>query len=61
MPALIENIDFYFDRNGYMVLTEKYLKERNICCGKGCRHCPFDYENVLEPRRTTLLQQRHQD
>lgn len=58
MVSLIEHIDFYFDNNGYMVLTEKYLASRGYCCGNGCRHCPFNYENVPEPQRTALLKQR---
>jgi len=55
---LAENIDFYFNKNGLMVLTESYLKERGYCCGSGCLHCPYDYEAVPEPRRTQLLQER---
>lgn len=38
---LIENVDFYFDPNGKMVLTEEYHLKRGYCCGSGCRHCPF--------------------
>ncbi|XZF12653.1 DUF5522 domain-containing protein [Chitinophagaceae bacterium MMS25-I14] len=51
---LIENIDFYYE-NGLMVLTEKYHLDRGYCCGNGCRHCPYEYEKVPEPRRTELL------
>ncbi len=50
-----EGIDFYFDLSGYMVFTEKYLSERGYCCGNGCRHCPYQYENVPEPKRTELI------
>jgi len=57
-PALKEGIDFYYTGNGYMVFTEKYLLERGYCCGSGCRHCPYHYENVPEPRRTELLEER---
>jgi hypothetical protein len=49
-----EGKDFYYDVRGYMVLTAAYLLERGFCCGNGCRHCPYDYENVPEPRRTEL-------
>jgi len=52
---LTEWIDFYYNDDGYMVFTEKYLLNRGFCCGNGCRHCPFNYENVLEPKRTELL------
>lgn len=36
----VEGIDYYFD-GGYMVLTEKFLRERGYCCENGCRHCPY--------------------
>ncbi|WP_257574810.1 DUF5522 domain-containing protein [Hydrobacter penzbergensis] len=41
-----------------MVLTEKYHLEKGYCCGNGCRHCPFNYEAVPEPRRTVILSER---
>ncbi|MDE3184761.1 MAG: hypothetical protein KGM16_15190 [Bacteroidota bacterium] len=50
----IEKIHFYFDESGLMVMTEKYLLERGFCCGKGCRHCPFDYENAGKKARKEL-------
>ncbi|HRH58945.1 MAG TPA: DUF5522 domain-containing protein [Chitinophagaceae bacterium] len=43
---LIENIDYYFNDDGLMVLTEKFHLQRGYCCGNGCRHCPYDYEAV---------------
>ena len=52
---LIEKIDFYFDETGYMVFTEKYHVDKGFCCGHGCKHCPFNFESVPEPRRTELL------
>ena len=54
MKELIEGIDFYFNEDGLMVLTEKYHLDRGYCCGNGCRHCPFDYDRVPEPRRSDL-------
>jgi len=54
---LIEGIDFYYE-GPYMVLTEKYHLEKGYCCGNGCRHCPYDYEAVPEPRRTVILSER---
>ena len=56
--ALKEGIDFYYNEQGLMVLTEKYHLERGFCCGNGCRHCPYDYNGVPEPRRQELLAQR---
>ena len=43
---LTEGEDFYFDHEGFMVLTAKYHLERGNCCGNGCRHCPYDHINV---------------
>lgn len=57
-PALVEGEDFYYDVSGYMVFTEKYHHDRGYCCGNGCRHCPFNYENVAEPMRSQLLNER---
>jgi Family of unknown function (DUF5522) len=58
VKSLIENIDYYFNEEGLMVLTESYLKERGYCCGNGCLHCPYNYEAVSEPRRSELLEER---
>jgi hypothetical protein len=52
---LIEGIDFYINNEGYIVLTEKYHLDKGFCCGMGCTHCPYNYENVSEPRRSVLL------
>lgn len=52
---LVEGEDFYYNDLGYMVLTAKFHLEKGLCCGNGCMHCPFDYKNVDEPRRTELL------
>jgi hypothetical protein len=41
-----------------MVLTESYHRERGYCCGNGCRHCPFDYNAVPEPKRSDLLNKK---
>ena len=58
MKPLIEGEDFYWNEQGYMVLTANYLLERGFCCGNGCKHCPYHYEAVEEPRRSQLLAQR---
>jgi hypothetical protein len=55
MKELIEGIDYYINGDGYVVLTEKYHLDKGYCCGNGCLHCPFHFENVPEPRRTSLL------
>lgn len=56
---LQEGTDFYYNEEGYIVLTEKYHLEKGYCCGNGCKHCPFEYNAVPEPRRTELLSIKH--
>ena len=55
---LVEGLDYYYNEDGLIVLTEKYHLERGYCCGNGCRHCPYDYEQVEEPRRAELREAR---
>ena len=52
---LTEGEDFYYNEQGYIVLTAKYHLERGNCCGNGCKHCPYNYINVPEPNRSELL------
>jgi len=33
--------DFYYSKDGIMVMTEDYHKRRGSCCGNGCLHCPY--------------------
>ncbi|GAB2839156.1 DUF5522 domain-containing protein [Ferruginibacter profundus] len=55
MNNLTEGEDYYYNEQGYIVLTEKYHLQKGFCCGNGCRHCPYQYENVSEPKRSELL------
>jgi hypothetical protein len=52
---LVEGIDFYYNEQGFVVLTKKFHVERGTCCGNGCRHCPYNYENVPEPLKSILI------
>jgi len=52
---LIEGEHFYYDEDGLFVFTEKYHLEKGFCCGNGCKHCPYNFENVPEPKRSELL------
>lgn len=61
MSDLIEGIDYYLDESGLLAFTEKYLLKRGTCCGNGCRHCPYQYKNVLEPTRSKLLSLREDE
>jgi hypothetical protein len=58
---LVEGVDFYYNEEGYIVLTEKFHLEKGFCCGNGCMHCPYDYLRVPEPKRGELLMKRNQD
>ena len=58
MKELTEGIHYYINEEGFVVLTEQYHLEKGYCCGNGCKHCPYDYENVEEPRRSGLLLRR---
>lgn len=61
MPdKLTEGEDFYYNEDGYFVFTENYHLKKGYCCGNGCKHCPYDYEAVPEPKRSELLIQRHE-
>lgn len=48
----------FYQEGGFIVFTAAYLLERGYCCGNGCRHCPYDYKAVPEPRRSQLLAAR---
>ena len=39
--------DYYIDKKtGFLVFTKIYHLKRGYCCGSGCRHCPYNHENV---------------
>ncbi|MBI1341994.1 MAG: hypothetical protein GC171_03560 [Terrimonas sp.] len=52
---LKEGTHYYINEEGYVVLTTTYHLEKGYCCGMGCLHCPYAYENVPEPRRSELI------
>ena len=55
MNSWVEGEDFYYNEQGFIVLTAKYHLDRGHCCGNGCRHCPYQYINVPDPKRSELL------
>ena len=57
---LIEGKDFYYNEAGDLVFTEIYHLQRGVCCGNGCRHCPYDFEKVPEPKRSELLDKKNE-
>ncbi|RAJ10433.1 hypothetical protein LX64_00035 [Chitinophaga skermanii] len=58
---LEEGIDFYYNEDGFVVLTEKFHLGRGYCCGNGCKHCPFDYENVPDQAKRERLRAQKRD
>jgi len=58
---LIENEDYYYNEDGLFVFTEKYHLQKGFCCGNGCKHCPYNFINVPEPRRSELLSLRQDE
>lgn len=53
--------ELFYQEGGFVVFTEQYLLNRGYCCGNGCRHCPFDYKAVPEPKRSYLLEKRKKE
>jgi hypothetical protein len=33
---------YYINEKGLLVFTEEYHLQRGHCCGKTCKHCPFE-------------------
>lgn len=57
---LIEGTHYYINDEGYIVLTTLYHLEKGFCCGMGCLHCPYHYENVPEKQRIELLKEKRE-
>ncbi|NBR37613.1 MAG: hypothetical protein EBT80_09775 [Chitinophagales bacterium] len=55
---MTEGTHFYYNEEGLVVLTEAYHLEKGYCCGNGCKHCPYDFESVPEPRRSQLQKEK---
>jgi hypothetical protein len=55
---LSEGEDYYLLPDGRLVMTASYLLKQGWCCGNGCLNCPYEYSNVKEPKRSTLLAER---
>ncbi|HEX2845695.1 MAG TPA: DUF5522 domain-containing protein [Chitinophagaceae bacterium] len=58
MQQWVEGVHYYINEQGLVVLTARYHMDRGYCCGNGCKHCPYEYENVPEPRKSELLKGR---
>ena len=58
MKEWTEGIHYYYNDQGLVVLTAEFLRARGYCCGNGCLHCPYDFVNVPEPKKSALLHHR---
>lgn len=38
-----------------MVFKQKYHLERGYCCGNGCKHCSYHFENVTDEKKRIQL------
>jgi hypothetical protein len=54
------NEDYYMLPDGRIVFTAQYHLKRGYCCGNACKHCPYQYENVSEPKRSLLLNKQNE-
>lgn len=45
----IEDGDYYLNKQGLMVFTEKYHLKRGYCCQNGCKHCPYSFKKNKNP------------
>ena len=60
MKPFVEGEEYYYNASGLLVFTEKFHLARGYCCGNGCLHCPYDYQNVQEPWRSALQADRRE-
>jgi len=59
--ACEKGLNTYIDPiTGYMVMTELVHRKRGVCCGSGCRHCPFGHVNVTSSSSSSGQQIRDQ-
>lgn len=57
---LKENIDFYYNEDGNLVLTREYHLSRGRCCTSGCINCPYGIED-FDPLIPMELQMNKDD
>ena len=36
-----EGLDYIITKDGYRIMTERFLVNRGYCCGNGCLNCPY--------------------
>jgi len=42
----VQQGDYYFNEQGLLVMTRKYLLKRGYCCKNGCKHCPYGFKKT---------------
>ena len=55
--CLVEGLDYYYNKEGYTVLTEAYHLKRGRCCQSGCIHCPYEFSEKTDPSIPSELQE----
>ena len=50
--------DYYINENGLLVFTAAYHLKRGVCCGNACLHCPYNHENVIQPKTSNNTQSK---
>ena len=44
MQIKLLNEDFYKNKDGRIIFTERYHLKRGYCCKSGCKHCPYGFK-----------------
>jgi len=42
IPGL-QDEDYYYNEEGFLVFTANYHLRRGYCCKNGCKHCPYGF------------------
>lgn len=56
-----EEVDYYFNEDGYMVFTAAYHLKRGYCCKNGCKHCPWNYKRNIEVTEAKIKKDQSKD
>ena len=40
----IDSEDYYYNKEGLIIFTEKYHLKRGYCCENKCKQCPYKYK-----------------
>lgn len=45
MQIKLLNEDFYKNKDGRIIFTERYHLKRGYCCKSSCKHCPYGFKS----------------